>query len=109
MEIGPTPDETRNGLINKSTTYIIVDRIKYTILLGHYPKGSALEKYAKKNYIDQKGNQRLVWYGEVIKPFVFGTVGLHGPTRLYVLKKIEEYIRSGEIKVAEISDWSQKR
>lgn len=95
--------------INQTTECIIVKKVRYTIKVGHFPKGSEIEKYAKKNFSGQEKNKRLVWFAEIINPFVFGMSGNNGISRADVVSKMRKFIENGETWVATVSDWSSKR
>lgn len=84
-------------LINKSTHSVTIDKVRYTILLGHYSKGSEGEKYAKNKFIDRKLKSGIVWYGEVIRPNVNGFSTIHGISKEDVISKLVTSISSGDI------------
>lgn len=82
-------------LINKSKHVIIVNNIKYIVIVGHYPKGSANEKSIKDLHDDPSDKKGLVWYCGIVSPNVVGFCGAHGNSKIDVLEKTSGYIKAG--------------
>lgn len=94
--MGVVPGFNMNfSCINKSTEWITIKNIRYTIVVGHFSKGSERETYFKERHTSLKGHKGIVWYGEVIKPYVIGYAGFFGISKTTVIDAITRSITNG--------------